>query len=202
MQPNIHCILFDIGNVLLFFDRDRQVRQLAERFRATPMEVEKFFIDSGLMLRYERGGCTTEEVLAAFSRKFRCPLSLKDLIIPMADIFHENTPMTRYLSQVKKNGIRTVILSNTNPLHMDYVKEHYDFLSVPHERIFSYEVGALKPEPAMFHKALECAQVPPEEILYIDDIKAFTDKGQAYGLHSHCYQDHPTFLASWGYLGA
>ncbi len=52
------------------------------------------------------------------------------------------------------------------------------------ELVLSCEVGAAKPDPAIFETALESLGVRAEEALFVDDQRAFCDGAAALGIHA------------------
>ena len=77
---------------------------------------------------------------------------------------------------------RLVLLSNTNAIHFEAIRENYHFLRHLHERILSYEVHAIKPEREIFQAALECCGCRPEECFYTDDIAAYVEAARRLGM--------------------
>jgi HAD superfamily hydrolase (TIGR01509 family) len=50
--------------------------------------------------------------------------------------------------------------------------------------VLSYEVGAVKPEEAIYHAALQAIECAPGETLYTDDIEPYVEQGRAVGLQA------------------
>ena len=75
------------------------------------------------------------------------------------------------------------LLSNTNELHFDYIRENYAALLQPFRAfILSYRVGGRKPEAAIFQALIRQAGVPPAQILYTDDKEDFVAAARTHGL--------------------
>ncbi len=51
------------------------------------------------------------------------------------------------------------------------------------QTILSFEVGCLKPSPLIFEVALKRANVPPQQILFIDDSPINIDGAGKMGIH-------------------
>jgi putative hydrolase of the HAD superfamily len=78
---------------------------------------------------------------------------------------------------------RLVLLSNTNALHFEMLRERYDFLLRHFDGfVLSHEAHAMKPSPEIFRAAIKCAGCLPGECFYADDIPAFVAGGKAMGL--------------------
>ncbi|HTA16753.1 MAG TPA: HAD-IA family hydrolase, partial [bacterium] len=51
----------------------------------------------------------------------------------------------------------------------------------------SCEVGAAKPEPAIYAAALSSLGVPGAEVLYLDDVEDYVRAAQAFGIRAFHY---------------
>jgi HAD superfamily hydrolase (TIGR01509 family) len=78
---------------------------------------------------------------------------------------------------------RLVLVSNTNALHFEMIRQTYGHL-LRHfdDMVVSYEVRAMKPMPEIFHAAIECAACRPQECFYTDDIAAYVDAARRLGI--------------------
>jgi putative hydrolase of the HAD superfamily len=64
---------------------------------------------------------------------------------------------------------RLLGLSNTNPLHWNYILENYAILDC-FERIYtSFELGVMKPNPRTFRIVIENTGIKPGRTIFIDD---------------------------------
>src|SRR6201999_505849 len=64
------------------------------------------------------------------------------------------------------------IISNTNDAHITYAEGTFSFFSLFPARIYSHEVGSMKPQPEIYQKAREAVGNPnAEEMLFIDDLE-------------------------------
>jgi len=77
---------------------------------------------------------------------------------------------------------RLLLLSNTNPIHFEGIRERYPVLRHFHDTILSYEVRAMKPRPEIYRAAIERAGCLPEECFYTDDIPAYVAGARAMGM--------------------
>jgi glucose-1-phosphatase len=77
---------------------------------------------------------------------------------------------------------RLVLLSNTNAIHFEMVREAYPLLRHFHELVLSYEVRLMKPDARIYHAAIERAGCKAEECFYTDDIAENVAAGRREGL--------------------
>jgi glucose-1-phosphatase len=63
------------------------------------------------------------------------------------------------------------LLSNTNALHIEFLRARYAFPRHVRGAILSHELGLRKPDAAIYRAALKLSGTRPEETLFIDDLK-------------------------------
>lgn len=73
------------------------------------------------------------------------------------------------LEQLKKNGIKIAIVSNTPKLSVDGVLEKFGMDKLFDAVCFSYEQGYLKTDPALFDAALQKLGVSKDEAVMVGD---------------------------------
>ena len=81
-----------------------------------------------------------------------------------------------------------VLLSNTDPLHLEYVRSHYDFLHKFGRMLLSYEVGYAKPAKQIFERAVGLV-APGTRMIYFDDVPEFVSAARACGLPAEQFVD-------------
>jgi glucose-1-phosphatase len=62
------------------------------------------------------------------------------------------------------------------------IRGNYPLLQHFHTLILSHEVGAMKPSPLIYQKAVEAAGCLPEECFFTDDIQEYVDGARLYGI--------------------
>jgi putative hydrolase of the HAD superfamily len=83
---------------------------------------------------------------------------------------------------------RLALLSNTDPIHAECLERRFGFWRHFPVRIYSCQVGATKPSPAIYKAALESLGVAASEALYIDDIPEFAEAARKIGLDAICFK--------------
>ena len=83
---------------------------------------------------------------------------------------------------------RLALLSNTDPIHAECLERRFGFWRHFPVRIYSCQVGATKPSPAIYRAALESLGVAASEALYIDDIPEFAEAARKIGLDAICFK--------------
>ena len=80
-----------------------------------------------------------------------------------------------------------ILLSNTNEIHIDWVKENVpffnDFKNCFDAFYLSHEINFRKPDANIYEFVLNNHQLKPEECLFIDDTVANTEAAKQLGIH-------------------
>jgi putative hydrolase of the HAD superfamily len=83
---------------------------------------------------------------------------------------------------------RLLLLSNTNAIHFESLRETHLMLRHFHHLVLSYEVKAMKPQPEIFHSAIALAECRPEECFYTDDIGEYVEAARKLGIDAVQFQ--------------
>ena len=188
-------IYFDMGNVLLFFDHRRAARQMAEVAGMNEAEVWQIVFGDDLQRRFECGEITPREFYDEF-----CALSGKQpdfdaLERAGSDIFWPNVSMFSVINQLRSTGNRVGVLSNTSRSHWEYCFAQYRLLQTGFEKhALSFEIGAMKPDAAIYRAAAEMAGVEPAEILFTDDTAGHVEAARAAGFDAVLFTGTPQLV--------
>jgi putative hydrolase of the HAD superfamily len=177
--------LFDIGNVICSFDFTLMLSRLQAQGHAktaSPLSVIHSIKDA-----YETGTSTDSAFIAEAIKATDFTGSQDKFIRIWCDIFTENKQMTELIRSLAGQGHNLYLLSNTNRLHLDYLKRTYPAFAYFSGGIFSHEVGVMKPHEAIYRSALEKFSLTAEETLYIDDLPENINAGRLLNLKCHQY---------------
>jgi putative hydrolase of the HAD superfamily len=75
------------------------------------------------------------------------------------------------------------------------------FVDVGKEFVDCFFVHARKPEPAIYRRALDIAQVKPTEVVYVDDQALFVEVAERLGMHGIHHTSYDTTLAAPAVFG-
>jgi len=79
---------------------------------------------------------------------------------------------------------RLAALSNSNELHWDRNTNDIGVTELFEMAISSHQVGLCKPDPAIYRLALDRLRVPPEAVLFFDDLKPNVTAASALGIRA------------------
>ena len=189
-------VVFDIGKVLLDFDYSIAARRIAARSRV-PQDYIRVFIDhSPLLFRFETGLMTTNEFFQEVCRITGFAGTLDEFSELFADIFTPIPPMVAVHAALRQHGLRTYIFSNTNELAVSHIRCRFPFFADFDGYIFSYQHGAMKPDPKLYEVVERQTRCRAEEILYLDDRPENVAAGAVRGWTTVLQESPPqTFVA-------
>jgi len=187
----ITTIFFDIGNVLVGFDHRLIWQRLAVFSVMTADEIGHEIGASGVMAEHESGKLAPQDFFRDIQRRCKLLPSMpyQTFCSFWQDIFWELPDVIQLVIPLQRR-YRVGLLSNVGELHWQGVFEKFPVFHLIEEplRILSYQVGAMKPEQAIFDRALQRANAAPEECVYIDDIAANVEGGSEAGLKTIHYR--------------
>jgi HAD superfamily hydrolase (TIGR01509 family) len=177
----IDAIAFDLGNVLVAADHLRFCRPFGALAGLSPEEVYARIFASDLEPGYDTGRLSSEDF-------YRRVLALFNLALPYPRFCELWNEIFAPLGDMEQTVARLAgryplyLLSNTNPLHFQYIKQHYPLLRHFRRLILSYEVGSRKPEPGIFQALIRETGLPPARCLFLDDKPPFVTAARDHGL--------------------
>lgn len=187
----IRALLLDLGNTLAFFARARVANGLAKFLQRDAHDLHKILHQSPrgeeLLFLHETGVLWYEE--------YRCEVEgLLDADLPPEifwpihnGLFEMNRPMIDLVVKAKDHrpDLKLVIVSNCCAPRLEFLEVHigiqFDAAAA------SFAVGKLKPNYAMYRKAVVLAGCRPSECLLIDDIDMNVMAARHCGLEAHEY---------------
>ena len=166
----INTIIFDFGNVFINLDIEGSKKQAHKTLciEAISLEMDKY---NSL---YEQGLISTHTFLDFYCNKFQ-GLSRQQLV-DLWNYMLKDFPKYRldFLKKLKAIAkYKLLLLSNTNELHIDWIKENVsfyeDFKNCFDAFYLSHEIHLIKPNQDIFEFVLKENNLNPEECLFIDD---------------------------------
>lgn len=188
-------LIFDMGNVLISFSHEKMLNQIADLANVSLQTIQTLFLQQGLGLQLEKGTISPIEAYKALLEYSPIFFPFNEFIRAGCDIFSPRPEMTAIIKQLKQQGFRLLLLSNTNSAHFEYIQKNYDFLPLFDYWILSFKFKDVKPSKAIYEFTLSKAKAPPEKCLYIDDIPEYVAAAQKLGIQGHVYRSYPEFLA-------
>lgn len=175
-MSNYSVIVFDLGNVLIPYDYTPFLAKLNEIKKGLGEKLTNLYNSNYSIHRdFEAGKLSRNQFLGIMNDWCEGLIDEEFFCHAFSDVFTENKDVISLLPVLKKK-YKLVLLSNTNEIHMKYGWEKYDFLKYFDKLCLSHEIGAVKPEKEMYEAVEKFTHCPPEEHIFIDDVKEY-----AYG---------------------
>lgn len=185
-------IIFDFGDVFINLDKitfNQQLKRIAKG------EFSDFLQET--CNNYEMGKISTEVFVDCFVEK--CGNQLEGENTSEKEVSFKNIwnsilldfPKHRlsFLKALKKsNTYRLFLLSNTNDLHINWIKNNWgsdlyqEFKSCFEQFYLSQEIHLRKPNATLYQFVLNENNLVAEETLFIDDTKENTDAAKQLGI--------------------
>jgi len=175
-------IIFDFGDIFIDLDKPATANEFQKLGLKTPIE-ETSIIDQA----FEVGNISIENFIQQYQTFL--PNTTEQQIINAWNSIIKEFPIKRldFIKQLQiDNNYRLFLLSNTNDLHIEYIKKHVtfynDFKNCFEQFYLSQQIGLRKPNADIYQFVLDMNKLKPSETLFIDDTKANTDTAAKLGL--------------------
>ena len=184
----IRAIILDLGNTIIPFDFTRGYREMQAVCSLSPDEMRHRIGGSDLVVRFESGRIAPKDFVAQLSELLGLRVTYDEFRRMWSSIFLPDPLIPESFLESLKKRYRLVLLSNTNALHFGMLRETYPLLGHFDHFVLSHEVGALKPEPAVYEQAISRAQCLPGECFFTDDIDAFVEGARRSGIDAEPFR--------------
>lgn len=180
-------VVFDLGGVLVDVDFMRACRRLEAAGGAPAADICRTIVNGADKAGFDTGRLSPQEFAARCCASAGVSLPYAAFADIWCDIFAEQREVTVLLDEIGKKA-DLLLLSNTDPLHLEYIRGHYGFLGKFRRMVLSYEVGHAKPARQIFEHALGlCAA--GTRMIYFDDVAEYAAAARACGLPAEQYVD-------------
>lgn len=178
----VKAVIFDLGQVIIAFDLQRGYTALASRCPLPPEEIPKRIAATDLVSRFEMGRVSPQDFVQQFCGLLELQVSYAEFCELWSSIFLPHTLIPESLLAGLRRNYRLLLLSNTNAIHFAMIRERYPLLRHFHERVLSYEIGVLKPDPEIYRQAIARAGCRPQECFYTDDTPLYVEAARQLGM--------------------
>jgi len=180
-------IIFDLGRVLINFDFARGYQALDPLCPYSAREIPGRLATTRIVEDFETGLIEPPDFVAQMGALLGFSLSYDRFCAIWSCIFME-TLVPESLIETLAARYRLVLLSNTNAIHFEMVRNAYPLLRHFHELALSYQVKAMKPRREIFDRAIELAGCLSGECFYTDDIAEYVAAARELGIDAVQFQ--------------
>ncbi len=186
----ITCLFVDIGGVLLTDGWDHHARRrAATHFKLAWAEMEARHVIN--FATYEEGKLSLKEYLSRVVFYEKRQFTRAQFWRFMCDRSKPYPEMIELIRKLKtKYGLKVVVVSNEARELNEYRIRKFKLASFVDAFISSCFVHVRKPDLDIFRMALDIAQVPIRQIVYIENTSMFVQIAEGLGVRSILHTDH------------
>jgi len=177
---NITAVIFDMGRVLVDIDFEAFPRALGIEWDRRNHAAEK--VIERIAMEYETGRIDTVQFFVSLEETFEGKYSRKELMNAWNAIIREENPAMIPIVEALQARYLTAVLSNTNPAHFQKSCDTTSILKKFSKFYLSFQIGATKPDPAVYQYVIRDLSVEPTSLLFIDDIAENITAAEKCGL--------------------
>jgi glucose-1-phosphatase len=178
----IKTIIFDMGKVIIPFDFQRGYDRMAPLCSYDAGQIPERLRSCDLVTRFEEGKLDPRTFVKEISSILELKATYEEFCGIWSSIFLPDTLIQEDFLLALRERYRLLLLSNTNAIHYEMVRQAYPLLQHFHHHVLSYKVGALKPSPVIYSEALRLSQSEPNECFFTDDIPAYVEGARQAGI--------------------
>ncbi len=183
-------VIFDYGRVLSLAPSHAELQKFAELVGIT--EPPFFEIYSATRHDYDRGLTDFRQHWQAFADAAGVELRPEQVerIAEMETLMwlRVNPEALALAREIKTHGVRIAILSNMPHDLLAFVRREYKWLDEFEVKVWSCELGILKPDPAIYRHCLQALGCEPGRTLFFDDRPNNVEAARELGMEAHIFE--------------
>jgi putative hydrolase of the HAD superfamily len=181
-MKKIKAIIFDYGGVIANDYDELLIQDIADKFQISYSETLNAINE--IIKPYQKGIISDEEFWKQFSKKVnkKLPRGYKSLWTDKYAVELTDKNVLDLIKKLKTMGYKVALLSNTILPHVNF-NQKYGYFDLFNPVILSIETGTRKPEEKIYQIVLKKLNLPPNECVFIDDKKEFSDAASKIGIH-------------------
>jgi putative hydrolase of the HAD superfamily len=179
---NVRAVIFDIGRVLIRIDVARAMKGMASGLSLSAEELWSAIEKDPGWKDWQEGRISARDWHLRMQRRFGGSATFEEFTEKWNLVLDPEPLHDKELFEKLSKKYRLALLSNTDPIHVEYMERRYDFFPYFPARVYSCVVGASKPSPIIYKEALRACRVRAEEAVYIDDIQDYVVAAEQLGM--------------------
>jgi putative hydrolase of the HAD superfamily len=175
-------LIFDLGGVIVPLDFPRAFQEISSFTPHPADEIQRRIAATDLYVRAESGRISPADFMREMSLQLDLSADEATFRRIWCSVFPPRTLIEDELLEQLHDRCRILMLSNTNVIHFEMIRESYPILRHFDGFVLSYEVGHTKPAPEIYREAIRRAGCRPEECFFTDDTAANVETALREGL--------------------
>lgn len=197
----IKVICLDLGKVIVDYDPTIPLKALGTRSALSLPEIMQVLADREPLLLFDRGRYSRADFYRTMCARLRLDVSTGEFERLWTSLFLPEPLLSESFLLSLKRRYRLLMLSNVNEVHFEFIWKNYPLVRHIEDRLLSYELGCLKPEPAIYRICIERAGVCPQEIFFADDKPENVEAARQAGIVATCFQSEQQLRLALGQAG-
>jgi glucose-1-phosphatase len=171
MKSGPEWFLFDLGNVLIRLDYDRVLERIESKSRVGREELIELMDAPGSYRDLERGLISFRDFHQFLRERIGYKEDLRSFRKVWGDFFGGTVEGIEEVLRRVRERYRVAFLSNSNEVHADVIPRLFGSLFDRNDVfVFSHRLKCAKPDPEIYHRALETLGTTADKVLFTDDL--------------------------------
>lgn len=189
-------LIFDLGGVIITLAPDEALHRFKSLGLENAEEQMDAYTQMGIFGQLEEGKISAEAFREELSRQVGREVTYDECRHAWLGYVKE-VPQRNLdaLLRLRSEGYRIILLSNTNPYMMSWVRStefdgHGHSIDYYMDACYlSYQLGVMKPDTEFFHRVLMTEKIMASETLFIDDGPRNVATASQMGIRTYCPQN-------------
>jgi putative hydrolase of the HAD superfamily len=179
IDASVEIVLFDLGGVLLEVGGVAPMRELSGI--DTDEELWARWLGCRWVQLLESGRCTPDEFAAGVVADWELAVTPAEFLATFGAWVNQPFPGARELVAETGGAARIGCLSNTNAFQWDAHFGALPLIDAFEFRFLSFELGLVKPDPALFGAVAAALPAAPDRVLFLDDNAINVEAASSFG---------------------
>ena len=199
--PDTQALIFDIGRVILRVNVGRALGALSGGSGLNAEQVWSAIQTDPRWRDWQEGRVTPHDWHEHLARRFRLSLGFGEFCAVWNSSLERQTILDEELFAGLAARYRLGLLSNTDPIHVAHLEANFSFVRHFPTRVFSCIAGVSKPDAGIYRRAIHGTGVPPDKILYIDDVQEYVTAAEQAGMQGLLFRNPKQLLSEFHQRG-
>ena len=196
----IKAVCFDLDGVFFTESSFREFKISISDYTNQSGLIDDVF--HGSMMSDFKTNLITEETYWDYVRHtLEITLTNKEIFKILRESYVVNAHVKSYVCKLREAGYSTCLCSNNFLTRIRELQDEFAFLNYFDTKIFSYEIGVMKPNLNIFQALVDQCGFDASEIVYSDDSESNLSGAKEVGIHTFIFHDINQFKQSLKSIG-
>lgn len=184
-RSRVRALLFDLGGVVFEFDFAHALAHWGPMSALPAAQLRLAFSHDEDYQRHERGELSSSQYFDTLRRKLHLTAADEQIEAGWNAIFRDEIGPTLDAIEAARRFLPCYAFSNTNRSHHAAWRAAYPRIEPAFDQVFaSSDIGLRKPERAAFEHVCREIGLPPQALLFFDDLEENVAGARACGLQA------------------